>query len=54
VKDLKFCMNELFNDVFKAFFFLKFREVHFRSLCKKSWFAMCGMFTRVLLAHQIF
>jgi hypothetical protein len=29
VEELKFCMNELFNNVFKAFSFLKFREVHF-------------------------
>jgi hypothetical protein len=30
-------MNELFNYVFKAFFFLKFREVHFgRSLVVKG------------------
>jgi hypothetical protein len=31
VEELKFCMNELFNIVFKAFSFLKFREVHFGS-----------------------
>jgi hypothetical protein len=30
-EELKFCMNELFNNVFKAFSFLKFREVHFGS-----------------------
>jgi hypothetical protein len=35
VEELKFCMNELFNDVFKAFTFLKFREVHFGSFWKK-------------------
>jgi hypothetical protein len=29
LEDLKFCMNELFNNVFKVFSFLKFREVHF-------------------------
>jgi hypothetical protein len=28
VEELKFCMNELFNVVIKAFSFLKFREVH--------------------------
>jgi hypothetical protein len=31
VEELKFCMNELFNNVFKAFSFLKFREVYFGS-----------------------
>jgi hypothetical protein len=31
VEELKFCMNELFNNVFKAFSLLKFREVHFGS-----------------------
>jgi hypothetical protein len=31
VEELKFDMNELFNKVFKAFSFLKFREVHFGS-----------------------
>jgi hypothetical protein len=31
VEELKFCMNEQFNNVFKAFSFLKFREVHFES-----------------------
>jgi hypothetical protein len=31
VEELKFCMNELFNNVFKAFSVLKFREVHFGS-----------------------
>jgi hypothetical protein len=31
VGELKFCMNELFNNVFKAFSFLKLREVHFES-----------------------
>jgi mannose-1-phosphate guanylyltransferase len=29
VEELKFCMNELFNNVFKAFSFKKFRKVHF-------------------------
>jgi hypothetical protein len=31
VEELKFGMNERFNNVFKAFSFLKFREVHFGS-----------------------
>jgi hypothetical protein len=31
VEELKFCMKELFNNVFKAFSFLKFRDVHFGS-----------------------
>jgi hypothetical protein len=31
VEELKFCMNELFNNLFKAFSFLKFRGVHFES-----------------------
>jgi hypothetical protein len=31
VEELIFCMNELFNNIFKAFSFLKFREVHFGS-----------------------
>jgi hypothetical protein len=30
-EELKFCMNELFNNVCKAFSFLKFREVQFGS-----------------------
>jgi hypothetical protein len=33
VEELKFCMNELFNNVFKA---LKFRKVHFESFWKKK------------------
>jgi hypothetical protein len=28
-EEQKFCMNEVFNNVFKAFSFLKSREVHF-------------------------
>jgi hypothetical protein len=35
VEELKFCMNELFNNVFKAFSFLKFREDHFGFFRKK-------------------
>jgi hypothetical protein len=31
LEELKFSMNELFNNVFKAFSFSKFREVHFGS-----------------------
>jgi hypothetical protein len=31
VEEMKFCMNELLNNVFKAFSFLTFREVHFGS-----------------------
>jgi hypothetical protein len=29
VEELKYCMNELYNNVFKASSFLKFREVYF-------------------------
>jgi hypothetical protein len=36
VEELKFCMKELFNNVFKVFSFLKFREVHF-DLPEKKW-----------------
>jgi hypothetical protein len=35
VEELKFCMNELFNNVLKAFSFFKFREVHFGYFWKK-------------------
>jgi hypothetical protein len=38
VEELKFCMNELFNNVSKAFRFLKFRELHFGSFRKKMCF----------------
>jgi hypothetical protein len=36
VGELKFCMNELFNNVFKAFSFLKFREVFFFFIKKQN------------------
>jgi hypothetical protein len=35
VEELKFCMNELFNNVFKAFSFFKFQEVRFGPSGKK-------------------
>jgi hypothetical protein len=56
VKDLKFCMNELFNNVFKAFSFLKFREVHFGSYWKKNLLVrnMWKIYTRPTGASDFF
>jgi hypothetical protein len=47
VEELKFCMNELFNNVFKVLLFLIFEKFTLD-------LSDCGKFTRALLAHQIF
>jgi hypothetical protein len=49
-------MIELFNNVFKAFFFLKFREVHFGSFWKQKLLVrnMWNVYTRPTSASDFF
>jgi hypothetical protein len=55
VEELKFGMNELFNNVFKAYSFLKFREVHFWSYWKKMLVRnMRKVYTRLTSASDFF